>query len=133
VFGIAARNGILLINHFQYLEREEGEPFGIGLARRGARERLSPILITAFATGLALAPALFLGDLPGLEIVRPMAVVVLGGVITATSINLLIVPALYLRLAVSSARELEPARVNGVAHPALLGGLAEVPGLAAGT
>ena len=56
MFGIAARNGILLINHCQHLERHEGEPFGPGLVLRGAQERLSPILMTALATGLALVP-----------------------------------------------------------------------------
>jgi CzcA family heavy metal efflux pump len=97
VLGIAARNGIMMINHFQHLEREEGEPFGPGLVLRGARERLSPILMTALATGLALVPLAIAGDLPGHEIEHPMAVVILGGLITSTLLNLCILPSLYLR------------------------------------
>ena len=65
VLGIAARNGILLIHHYQHLERYEGEPFGPGLVLRGARERLSPILMTTLATGLALVPLVITGDIPG--------------------------------------------------------------------
>jgi Cu/Ag efflux pump CusA len=97
VLGIAARNGIMMINHFQHLERFEGEPFGPGLVLRGARERLSPILMTALATGLALVPLAIAGDLPGHEIEHPMAIVILGGLVTSTLLNLLIVPSLYLR------------------------------------
>ncbi|HET7660643.1 MAG TPA: efflux RND transporter permease subunit, partial [Oryzihumus sp.] len=97
VFGIAARNGILLINHFQTLERDEGEPVGPGLVLRGARERLSPILMTTLATGLALVPLVVLGDRPGHEIEHPLAIVVLGGLVTSTLLNLLVVPSLYLR------------------------------------
>lgn len=97
VFGIAARNGILLINHFQTLERDEGEPVGPALVLRGARERLSPILMTTLATGLALVPLVVLGDRPGHEIEHPLAIVVLGGLVTSTLLNLLVVPSLYLR------------------------------------
>ncbi|TCN37656.1 CzcA family heavy metal efflux pump [Kribbella orskensis] len=97
VFGIAARNGILLINHYQHLEREEGEPFGPGLVIRGARERLSPILMTALATGLAILPLVVAGDLPGHEIEHPMAVVIVGGLLTSTLFSLLVIPSLYLR------------------------------------
>jgi Cu/Ag efflux pump CusA len=99
VFGIAARNGILLINHYQHLEREEGEPFGLQLVLRGALERVSPILMTALATGLALVPSLIYGDIPGHEIEHPIAVVIVGGLVTSTFINLFVVPALYLRFA----------------------------------
>lgn len=99
VLGIAARNGIMLINHFQHLERFEGETFGPALVIRGARERLSPILMTALATGLALVPLAIAGDLPGHEIEHPLAIVILGGLITSTLLNLFIVPSLYLRFA----------------------------------
>jgi CzcA family heavy metal efflux pump len=97
VFGIAARNGILLINHCQHLEQFEGETFGPALVVRGARERLAPILMTSLATGLALVPLLFNGDQPGHEIEYPLAVVIIGGLFTSTLLNLLVVPSLYLR------------------------------------
>jgi CzcA family heavy metal efflux pump len=97
VLGIAARNGIMMINHFQHLEREEGEEFGVNLVIRGAKERLAPILMTALATGLALVPLAIAGDLPGHEIEHPMAIVILGGLVTSTLLNLFVVPALYLR------------------------------------
>ncbi len=99
ILGIAARNGIMMISHFQHLERYEGEPFGPDLVIRGARERLAPILMTASATGLALIPLVIAGDLPGHEIEHPMAVVILGGLVTSTLLNLLVVPSLYLRFA----------------------------------
>jgi CzcA family heavy metal efflux pump len=97
VFGIAARNGILLINHCQHLERHEGEAFGPALVMRGAKERLSPILMTALATALALVPLIIAGTIPGHEIEHPMALVILGGLFTSTLVNLFIVPSLYLR------------------------------------
>jgi CzcA family heavy metal efflux pump len=97
VFGIAARNGILLINHWQHLEQNEGMTFGPALVLRGARERLSPILMTSLATGLALVPLVVLGDRPGHEIEHPLAVVVVGGLITSTLLNLFVLPSLYLR------------------------------------
>jgi CzcA family heavy metal efflux pump len=99
VLGIAARNGILMINHFQHLEQYEGETFGPGLVLRGARERLAPILMTASATGLALVPLVIAGSVPGNEVEHPMAIVILGGLITATLLNLFVVPSLYLRFA----------------------------------
>jgi Cu/Ag efflux pump CusA len=97
VFGIAARNGILLINHCQHLERHEGVAFGPALVLRGAQERLSPIMMTALATGLALVPLLVAGTVPGHEIEHPMALVIVGGLVTSTLVNLFIVPSLYLR------------------------------------
>ena len=99
VFGIAARNGILMINHFQHLDHVEGVPFGPELVLRGARERLSPILMTSLATGLALVPLVVAGQIPGHEIEHPLAVVILGGLVTSTFLNLLVVPSLYLRFA----------------------------------
>jgi CzcA family heavy metal efflux pump len=99
VMGIAARNGILMINHFQHLERHEGETFGPELVLRGARERLSPILMTALATALAVVPLVVTGDIPGHEIEHPLAIVILGGLFTSTLLNLFVVPSLYLRFA----------------------------------
>jgi CzcA family heavy metal efflux pump len=109
VLGIVARNGIMLITHCQHLEREEGVPFGPELVLRGARERLSPILMTALATGLALVPLVLAGDLPGHEIEYPMAVVILGGLVTATLLNLFIIPSLYLRFGRRRSRPAPPA------------------------
>jgi len=96
VLGIAARNCVLLISHCRRLE-QEGEAFGPGLVRRGSQERLAPMMMTALTTGLALAPFVIFGNIPGLEVVRPMALVILGGLITSTLINLFVIPALYLR------------------------------------
>jgi len=97
ILGIATRNGIMMISHFQHLEEEEGEPFGPGLVMRGARERIAPIMMTALTTGLALVPLAFAGSIPGNEIEHPMAIVILGGLVTSTLLNLLVVPTLYLR------------------------------------
>ena len=97
ILGIATRNGIMMISHFQHLEKEEGETFGPALVLRGARERLAPILMTALTTGLALVPLVIAGDIPGQEIEYPMAIVILGGLVTSTLLNLFVVPSLYLR------------------------------------
>ncbi len=99
VLGIAARNGILMISHMQHLEEREGVPFGRELVMRGASERLSPILMTALATALALAPFVIFGGRPGQEIENPMAIVILGGLATSSITNLFVLPALYLRFA----------------------------------
>jgi Cu/Ag efflux pump CusA len=97
ILGVAARNGIMLISHYQHLEDEEGEVFSLELIKRGARERVSPILMTALTAGLALLPLVIAGNTPGHEIEHPMAIVILGGLVTSTVVNLFIVPALYLR------------------------------------
>jgi Cu/Ag efflux pump CusA len=97
VFGIAVRNIIMLIKRYQHLEREDGEQFGLGLVLQGARERFGPILITALAAGLALVPLIISGNIPGQEIASPMAIVILGGLVTSTLLNLFVVPSLYLR------------------------------------
>jgi CzcA family heavy metal efflux pump len=104
VLGIAARNGILMISHMQHLEDREGVPFGRDLVIRGASERLSPILMTALATALALAPFVIFGERPGQEIENPMAIVILGGLATSSITNLFVLPALYLRFAHGRAR-----------------------------
>ena len=96
VLGIAARNGIMLVSHYRHLEEQEGEPFGQALVQRGSEERLAPILMTVLATGLALVPLVWGGNLPGHEIEYPMAIVILGGLVTSTILNLFLLPPIYL-------------------------------------
>ena len=96
VLGIAARNGIMLVSHYRHLEEVEGEAFGPELVRRGSEERLAPILMTALSTGLALVPLVIGGNLPGHEIEYPMAVVIIGGLVTSTLLNLFLLPPIYL-------------------------------------
>jgi len=95
VLGIAARNGIMLISHYRYLEASEGMEFGKELVMRGAEERLAPILMTAACAALALLPLVVKGNVPGHEIEYPMAVVILGGLATSTVLNLFLMPSLY--------------------------------------
>ena len=97
VLGISARNGIMLISHYRHLESEEGVPFGDELVLRGAEERLAPILMTTLTTWLALLPLVLGGLRPGHEVEHPMAVVILGGLVTSALLNLFVIPALYLR------------------------------------
>jgi CzcA family heavy metal efflux pump len=97
VLGVVARHKIMLIDHYRHLETHEGMTFGPELVLRGAKERLAPILMTTLAAGLALVPLLLTGNKPGQEIEYPMAIVIMGGLVTATVQNLFIVPSLYLR------------------------------------
>jgi Cu/Ag efflux pump CusA len=99
ILAIAVRNGILLINRYQRLEWEEGETFGVRLVLRGASERLGPVLTSATAIGFALLPFVVLGNIAGLEILHPMAVAILGGLVASAIVSLFVLPALYLRLA----------------------------------
>jgi Cu/Ag efflux pump CusA len=96
LLGITARNGIMLIAHYRHLE-ETGSPFGRGLIVQGSLDRLVPILMTALVAALGLLPLAISGERAGQEIEHPMAVVILGGLLTSTLLNLFIVPALYLR------------------------------------
>jgi Cu/Ag efflux pump CusA len=108
VFAIAARNEIVLIRHYQHLERHEGERAGPELVLRGSRERLAPIAITAAATGAAVLPFVVLGERAGYEIVQPMAIVVLGGLVTSTVLSLFVLPALYVRFGLAPRRRVAP-------------------------
>jgi CzcA family heavy metal efflux pump len=105
VLGIAARNGIMLVSHYRHLEEAEGESFGPALVKRGSEERLAPILMTALSTGLALVPLVVNGNLPGHEIEYPMAVVIIGGLITSTILNLFLLPPIYLAFGKIGLRE----------------------------
>src|SRR5205085_11866381 len=97
LFGISLRNSIMMISHFEHLVAQEGMTWGTDAAMRGASERLIPILMTALVTALGLLPlAIGAGD-AGREIEGPMAIVILGGLITSTILNLLILPTLALR------------------------------------
>ena len=95
VSGIAARNNIMLISHYLHLMRHEGERFTRKMVERGTQERLVPILMTAISAGLALVPLLLATDEPGKEILNPIAVVIVGGLVTSTLLGLGVTPAIF--------------------------------------
>ena len=97
LFGIATRNGMLLVSHYNHLQQEEGYPVYDSVIR-GSLDRLNPILMTALCSALALIPLAVGGDLPGNEIQSPMAKVILGGLLTSTFLNGFIIPIVYLSL-----------------------------------
>ena len=97
LFGMAARNTILLVSHFDHLVLQEGRSWDLDTATRGAEERLTPVLLTALLTGLALLPVALQLHQPGHEIEGPMAVVILGGLVSSTLVSLLLIPPLAAR------------------------------------
>jgi CzcA family heavy metal efflux pump len=97
LFGIATRNGLMMVLHIRHLKSEEGVTDPVAAVRQGAMERLSPIMMTALASGLALIPLALGMGMPGSEIEAPMAIVILFGLTTSTALNMLVLPALYLR------------------------------------
>ncbi len=107
LFEIAIRNSIVMVEHFYQLERKQGLPFAAELIIRGAVERFGSIMATALAIALLVIPALIMGEIPGLEVIRPMAVVTLGGLVTLTLFSLYALPALYLRYGSNREAELE--------------------------
>ncbi len=96
LFGIATRNGIMMVSHYEHLRRVEGAGFDEAVTR-GSMERLAPVLMTALCAGLALVPLVLAGAEPGNELQAPMGIVILGGLLSATALNMLVVPALYAR------------------------------------
>lgn len=105
VFGIAARNGIMLVSHVRHLQLAEGVRDFSEAVRRGSMERLAPILMTALSAGLALIPLALRGEDPGTEILTPMAIVILFGLLSSTVLNMFVVPALLLKFAKPVAEE----------------------------
>ncbi|MFM0327742.1 efflux RND transporter permease subunit [Caballeronia glebae] len=97
LFGISLRNSIMLISHYEHLVHVKGEPWTADIAVRGASERLVPILMTALVTALALLPLAATSGAAGNEIEGPMAIVILGGLVTSTALNLIVLPTLALR------------------------------------
>ena len=96
-----------MTNHLYRIENAGGENSAAGFILQGAKDRLVPMLVSGLATALALLPTLFLGDIPGLETIRPMAIVVLGGVITTLLLDLYVLPVFFLRYGLSREADLE--------------------------
>lgn len=105
VLGLATRMVVAMVRHFQALERDEGEAFGEELVRRGVRERFASTVAALIATGVVVLPFAALGDVAGLEIAHPMAVAILGGLVTTALVALVVVPALYLRFGAGTAAD----------------------------
>ena len=118
LFGIAVRNGILLVNHYHHLMEIDGVPLERAIVQ-GSAERLVPILMTALTAALALVPIVLKGDEPGNEILAPLSVVILGGLLTSTFLNLVVVPAGYYALhrLPQLKRRTEPAAVAAQVQP----------------
>ncbi|KQO91493.1 multidrug transporter AcrB [Methylobacterium sp. Leaf90] len=112
--GITARNGILKISHYLNLALHEGEAFGPGLVVRGSLERLTPVLTTALSAGLALLPLVIGADEPGREILHPVAVTILGGLVSATVLDTLLTPVLFLAFGRKALERLQAGRSGGL-------------------
>ncbi|MFY8095416.1 MAG: efflux RND transporter permease subunit, partial [Niveispirillum sp.] len=121
--GIAARNGILKISHYINLALYEGVPFGRDLVLRGSLERMTPVLMTALSAGVALVPLLIDASAPGKEILHPVAVTIFGGLVSATLLDAVLTPALFLRF---GGRALDRLLADATARSA-----ADLPGQAA--
>ncbi len=99
LFGITIRNSIMLVSHYQYLTMKEGKPWNVETMIIGAQERLPSILMTALVTSLAMLPIAFDSDNPGMEIMGPMAAIIIGGLASSTLLNLLLLPSILIRFA----------------------------------
>jgi Cu/Ag efflux pump CusA len=106
IMGISLRNTVMLIGRYQHLELQENQAFGPELVLLGSRERVAPILMTVVSLGLALLPFALSGNIPGHEVLRPIASIILGGLVTSTLLNLFVIPSLYLRFGANA--ELDP-------------------------
>lgn len=95
--GVASRNGVMMVSHYLHLMKFENEKFGREMIIRGSQERLVPVLMTACVTSLALAPLVLAGGKPGSEVLHPVAVVIVGGLISSTLLDLIVTPSLFFR------------------------------------
>ena len=103
VGGIAARNGIMMLSHYLHLMRHEGEGFTRQMVERGTLERMVPVLMTALSAGIALIPFVLAANEPGKEILHPVAVVIVGGLISSTLLDFLVTPSIFFKFAKSAA------------------------------
>lgn len=103
VGGIAARNGIMMISHYLHLMKHEGETFSRKMVERGTLERMVPVLMTALAAGIALIPFVLAADEPGKEILHPVAVVIVGGLVSSTLLDFLVTPMIFFHFAKKAA------------------------------
>ena len=118
LFGIATRNGIMLISHIRYLQQHEGVTNFREAVRRGSMERLAPVLMTALTAGLGLVPLALGGSQPGNEIQTPLAIVVVFGLFSSTLLNMVVVPALFLRWASAAPPAVDDSQLDVLPAPA---------------
>lgn len=101
--GVASRNAIMMISHYLHLMKYEGESFTKEMIVRGSQERLVPVMMTAFVASLALLPLVFAKGQPGSEVLHPVAVVIVGGLLSSTLLDVLVTPVLFYRFGKASA------------------------------
>ncbi|MFN3242179.1 MAG: efflux RND transporter permease subunit [Planctomycetota bacterium] len=118
LLGVAARNAILLVDHYMHLMREEGESFSIEMLVRAGQERIVPVLMTALTSGIGLVPLALAADQPGRELLYPVATVIIGGLVTNTLLDFLVMPGLFWRFGRAEAERLasETVRDEDIEH-----------------